>query len=305
VTETNYAGTDDAISAYGSGLASALAPSHPDLVVLDSDGAHIPSRGRTVAHNSWRPSARRGHRSRPPLDLVIPVLNEERRIGRTISVLTEFISDEQLPVRLIVVDNGCVDTTTAVVDAVSRPGLPIDLISCAKRGKGAAVRAGVLHSTAPFVGYCDADLPVSSESLVWALDLLEAGWEGVVGSRRCCGAEYVVRQPMSRRIGSTLFRAAAGDLRGNVADTQCGFKFFRTSLARKLVSDARVDGFAFDVELLARAHRLRARLIEMPISWSDRDGSSLRAGSDGIRAFLDLRALRRSLRGWTPAEGSA
>jgi glycosyltransferase involved in cell wall biosynthesis len=233
------------------------------------------------------------------------VLNEERRIGRTIGLLADVISDEQLPVRLIVVDNGCVDTTTSVVDAASRPGLAVEVISCAKRGKGAAVRAGVLHSTAPFVGYCDADLPVPSKSLISAMDLLEAGWEGVVGSRRCCGAEYVVQQPVSRRIGSSVFRAVAADLRGNVADTQCGFKFFRTSLAQKLVSGARVDGFAFDVELLARAHRLRARLIEMPISWSDRDGSSLRAGPDGMRALLDLRTVRRSLREWAPAEDSA
>ncbi len=232
------------------------------------------------------------------LDLVIPAFNEELRIGRTIDALGELIVAEGLPVRLVVVDNGSVDGTAAVVDARSGQGVELELISCNRRGKGAAVRAGILHSSAPFVGYCDADLPVPAESLCWAVDLLNSGWEAVIGSRRCSGASYSVTQPLSRRLGSTAFRLASADLRGPIRDTQCGFKFFSRPLAQRLVRDLTVQGFAFDVELLARARHQTGRLIELPISWSDQPGSSFRAAVDGIRAFHELHVARRNIRRW-------
>jgi dolichyl-phosphate beta-glucosyltransferase len=235
------------------------------------------------------------------LDLVIPAYNEERRIGRTVEQLAGIITDRNLPVRLIVVDNGSVDRTAAAVDAVAKQvEVDLDVISCATRGKGAAVRAGVGHSTGEYVGFCDADLPVPPDALVWAVDLLASGWEVVVGSRRCAGARYEKEQSISRRLGSAAFRAASARLRAGVADTQCGFKFFRADLARQVFEGAQIDGFTFDIEILARAQRIEGvRLIEMPVPWSDQEGSSFRAISDGIRSFSDLRQARRSVRDWT------
>lgn len=231
------------------------------------------------------------------LDLIIPTLNEEHRIGSTLRAISDRIRTDHLPIRIIVVDNGSVDRTVEVVNSYRNQDVPLALINCRTRGKGAAVRTGVQYASAPRVGYCDADLPVPAQALKQVIQLLDAGWEIVVGSRRCEGAEYAVPQPTVRRLGSRVFRALSSDLRGSLSDTQCGFKFFTSNIANQLFNDSRVDGFAFDLEILARAQYLGARLIELPVTWSDKGGSSFRAVADGIQSIIDLRSTRRRLRG--------
>lgn len=245
-------------------------------------------------------TAQRGHveavRHVADIDLVIPAFNEEARIGETIATLHEVTSAASLDVRYIVVDNGCVDGTAEIVDRLDQSGVPVELISCQTAGKGAAVRAGILHASAPFVGFCDADRSTPPESVQQGLALLRAGWEVVIGSRRCTGAGYEVTQSVSRRLGSFAFHAMASRLTGPITDTQCGFKLFSIAAAQRLFSDTSLNGFAFDVEILARAQSSGYRMIEMPIRWTDAEGSTFRPVADGIRAFAELRAVRRALR---------
>jgi dolichyl-phosphate beta-glucosyltransferase len=239
------------------------------------------------------------------LDLVVPALNEEARIGTTIEALADRSRKAAwpMPVRLVVVDNGSVDATSEAVDLAGRAHLDLRVISCQTRGKGAAVRAGVLFATAPFVGYCDADLSTPPSAIGQGMDLLQAGWDVVIGSRRCLGAGYVVRQPVLRRAGSAAFHAMAARLVPAASDTQCGFKMFRTPVAQDLFRAAVVDGFAFDVELLARAGRQgHLSMIELPVRWTDHEGSTFRPVADGLRSFNDLREVRRALRGTSPSD---
>ena len=105
------------------------------------------------------------------------------------------------------------------------------------------------------------------------IELLRAGWEVVVGSRRCAGAGYAVSQSATRRLGSAAFRAFASKLTGPVSDTQCGFKLFAGPVAKVLFESTTLNGFTFDVELLARALEADFQMIELPIRWSDCDGS--------------------------------
>ncbi len=263
---------------------------------------HFPTR-RSASHGRGPTTT---HAITGRLDLIIPAYNEEHRIGRTLTELAEVISVRDLPVHLIVVDNNSVDGTASAADvAIAGSGVTATVISCSARGKGAAVRSGVAHATGEYVGYCDADLPVPADALPWAMSLLGSGWDVVVGSRRCAGASYERRQPLARRVGGGAFRAASARLRGNVADTQCGFKFFRADVARRVFRDTQIDGFSFDLEILARAMRVDGvRLIEMPVPWHDQDGSSFRGVSDGVQSFLDLRRVRRSVHGWQPAEAA-
>lgn len=228
-------------------------------------------------------------------DLVIPALNEETRIGDTIASLHEATRAAFLNVRYIVVDNGSVDATADVVDAVRRLNVPIELMSCQTRGKGAAVRVGMKQCTSPFVGFCDADLSTPPSAVEPGLDLLRSGWEVVIGSRRCAGAGYTNQQPAIRRLGSLAFHAIATRVTGPISDTQCGFKLFTAPVARVLFDAITVNGFAFDVELLARARRAGYRMIELPIQWSDSDGSTFRPVRDGLRSFRELRDAHRSL----------
>jgi len=234
-------------------------------------------------------------------DLVIPAFNEEARLGDTIASLHQAAMAASLQVRYIVVDNGCVDATADIVDTARRLDVPIEFMSCQTRGKGAAVRAGIRRSTAPFVGYCDADRSTPASSVEHGLALLQSGWEVVVGSRRCAGAAYTNPQPASRRIGSYAFHAVATKLTGPMSDTQCGFKLFTAPVAKALFDATTLNGFAFDVEILAMARKADFRMIELPIKWSDSEGSTFRPLSDGLRSFSELRAAARSLHTSTAA----
>jgi len=231
------------------------------------------------------------------LDLVIPALNEERRIRQTLAALIREAEESDLAIRIMVVDNGCVDATSDVVTSTRSDQVPVEMISCRTRGKGAAVRAGIDRSTAPFVGYCDADLSTPPSSVTLGLVLLQSGWQVVIGSRRCTGAGYVVPQGRLRRMGSFAFRRMAAGLSGPITDTQCGFKLFHGDVAKELFSPTTSSGFAFDVEVLARARQLNHRMIELPISWTDSPDSSFRPVVDGLRSFRELREIRRSLPG--------
>ena len=225
----------------------------------------------------------------------MPALNEEFRIGATVAAIGQQAATQPWTTRLIVVDNGSADTTAEVVDLAASRDLQVVVISCRTRGKGAAVRAGVLFSTAPFVGYCDADLSTPPSAMVPGVELLRSGWEVVIGSRKTAGAEYLETQPLKRRLGSMAFHAMSARLTGSISDTQCGFKLFRREAAQMLFGDSLLNGFAFDVEILARARRHHLKMIELPIQWSDQEGSTFRPLVDGLAAFRELRLLKTAL----------
>ncbi|SOD71517.1 glycosyltransferase involved in cell wall bisynthesis [Jatrophihabitans sp. GAS493] len=229
------------------------------------------------------------------LDLIIPALNEAQRIGATVSAISRVLETCGYSARITVVDNGCVDATAAALDQL-RIATPVRVISCRTRGKGAAVRAGVLKSTARFVGYCDADLSTPPSSISDALARLDAGVEVVIGSRRCAGASYEVSQPLMRRLGSRAFNRASASLVGGITDTQCGFKLMRGETARAVFAEMQMAGFAFDVELIARLLRRDADVHELPIHWSNDEGSTFNVVSDGVRAFQDVFSVRRLLK---------
>lgn len=237
----------------------------------------------------------REHNQTFDFDLVVPALNEERRIGRTVSALCAHLGAAPWRSRILVVDNGSVDATSAVVDQHGHT-VEVDVIGCRTRGKGAAVRAGMVRSSAPWVGYCDADLATPPEAIDRGIELLELGHQVVVGSRRTLGADYLVRQPFHRRAGSRAFHAFTARLTGPISDSQCGFKLFDGDIARALFSTLRTHGYAFDVEVVAKARHRNLDIVELPVAWSDQQGSTFRPLADGVRAFRDLREVTKSCR---------
>jgi dolichyl-phosphate beta-glucosyltransferase len=229
------------------------------------------------------------------LDLVIPALNEEQCIGSTIAAVMGAARDSELNLRILVVDNGSVDATAEVASGHRRSDVPVEVISCRTRGKGAAVRAGIRRSKARYVGYFDADQSTPASTIQSGVDLLRSGWEVVIGSRRCTGAEYAVPQGALRRLGSFAFRTMASDLCGPVTDSQCGFKLFHAQVAKDLFASMTLNGFAFDVEVLALARRRKLQMIELPIRWSDSPDSSFRPLVDGLHSFRELRDIRTTV----------
>jgi len=227
------------------------------------------------------------------LELIIPARNEEHRIGRTLATVSAYLAGQPLSSRMVVVNNGSADRTTEVVDQMAGGPVPVVVIGCSAPGKGAAVRRGVLTSNASYVGFCDADLATPIDVLGTVLPLLQDGVDVVVGSRHAPGGKIRVRQSLVRRIGGWAFRRSARSVVPAVHDTQCGFKFFRTPAARQIFSRARVDDFAFDVEILALASKLDLNIFEAPVPWSDRGRSSFSSVQDGLGSFRTVLALGR------------
>lgn len=232
------------------------------------------------------------------VDIIVPVWNEEQRIGDTLVSITTHAAGTGLNVCVTVVDNGSVDRTAEVVDTVNRaapPGVVVRLLGCSRQGKGAAVRRGVMASRARWVGFCDADLATPPEALDDVLHALDLGADVVIGSRRCSGARVEIPQPLARRLGSAGFRALTRPWTNGVKDSQCGFKFFSRRAAHDIFSRSVVNGFTFDVELLGLAARLGYDVVELPVEWRDRAGSSFRVWSNGRQVLSELRAARASL----------
>jgi dolichyl-phosphate beta-glucosyltransferase len=221
------------------------------------------------------------------LEIVIPARDEARRLPDTLMHTIQYLGVQPYSSSIVVIDNGSVDQTSDLVARTSSDRVPVRLAGCAQPGKGAAVRRGFLTSCARFVGYMDADLATPIETLDIVVPLLEE-FQVVIGSRRISGAVFAKRQPVHRSATSLAFRMLARRVLPGFADTQCGFKFFPGDVARAAARQLRIDGFAFDVELLRVIMDMGVPIKEIPVVWSDREGSTLRSLRDGARAAADV-----------------
>ncbi len=230
----------------------------------------------------------------PSLTIVIPAFNEERRLPATLARLGEYFEHRRnwLPVEIIVVDDGSTDrTATVAAELVPPREISIRLESLGEnRGKGAAVRRGLQSSRGRHVLITDADLASPIEEL----ELLEAASADVaVGSRGLRRELIARRQPLARDVLGRCFNTFLRLLGlSRLRDTQCGFKLLEGDLARQLARQLRLDGFAFDVELLARAEKSGARIAEVPVRWYHVEESRVRPLRHGLAMVRDALVLR-------------
>lgn len=235
---------------------------------------------------------------RPAVDLevVVPAYNEADRLPATVAATVAYLSEQPWTSRVIVVDNGSSDDTAGVTRTLADPAgrVPVRVIGCARPGKGAAVRRGLLTSESRFVGFFDADLATPVETLSIAVAALTGGASAVVASRYCSGSALVRRQPLGRRVGGAVFRRMTRTLVDGVNDTQCGFKFFDRRAVSQALAQCRTTGFAFDVELLRRIQADGGSIVEVPVSWTDDPRSTFRPLADGASSFAAVLQLRRS-----------
>ncbi|MFG2640440.1 glycosyltransferase [Streptomyces sp. NPDC048370] len=227
------------------------------------------------------------------LELIIPAFNEQRRLPSTIEATMSFLAARPWSSAVVVVDNNSADGTLDALGAPADSPVGLHVIGCSEQGKGAAVRRGIITSSARFIGFADADNATPIETLDRVMELLRAGHGAVIASRHAPGSRLEVEQSVLRRGGGLLFRTLARLTLPGIADTQCGFKFFSGPLIREVVRDCHIDGFAFDVEMLARVVRAGHDVVEVPVAWSDVPGSTFSARRDGLRSMADL--LRISL----------
>jgi len=231
--------------------------------------------------------------ARPWLTVVIPAYNEERRLPRTLGTVVAHLRGRGLPFEVVLVDDGSVDGTARVA---AEAGPEVRVLRLPHRGKGAAVRAGVLAAGGDLLLVTDADLSTPIEELDVLVAALEC-CEVAIGSRNVAGARVAVPQRLGRRLMGRGFNLLVQALLlPGLRDTQCGVKLFRRDVALAVFERCRSDGFAFDVEALALARHLGHRVAEVPVEWRNSPDSRVRPLRDVPRMLWDLVTIRRRCR---------
>ena len=213
------------------------------------------------------------------LSLIIPAFNEAQRIGPTLRRFHRFLAARPASFEILVVDDGSADDTVALVTALAGelPGLRV-LGSLANRGKGHAVRRGMLAATGRIRLFSDADGSTPIDELVPLLQALAEGADIAIGSRYLAASRVTRPQPWFRLVWSRLVnRVVQRVLLPGVVDPHCGFKAF-TAAAAHTFAACTVDGWSFDLEVLARARAQGFRIREVPVRWENDDRSKARIG---------------------------
>jgi dolichyl-phosphate beta-glucosyltransferase len=231
---------------------------------------------------------------KPALSIVIPAFNEERRLGPSLDAMRAFLKRQRIQAEVLVVDDGSSDGTAALVQKRSRDFAGLRLVSQPRNlGKGAAVKAGVLASRADLILFSDADLSTPLEELQPLRAAIQAGADIAIGSRALDRTRIAVRQPLYREAAGRLFNRLVQLLSvPGISDTQCGFKLFKASAAKRLFARQQVPRFGFDVEVLFLARLAGYRIAELPVRWVNSPETKVRPIQDGGRAFLDLALIR-------------
>jgi glycosyltransferase involved in cell wall biosynthesis len=234
----------------------------------------------------------------PSISIIVPAYNEAARIGKSLRTILEYLNEYEERAELIVVDDGSSDGTAQVaVQALSNTGRVNARLmrSQTNRGKGHAVRTGLLAARAPIALFSDADLSTPIKELPKLVQPIREGVCDVTfGSRSLDRSLIGVHQPWRREQGGRVFNFIVRLATGlPFWDTQCGFKAFRLSACRTLLEAATIDRFAFDVELLYMAHQAGLRLREIAVRWDHNDGSKVSVLRDSLRMLGEVRAIRQ------------
>lgn len=232
----------------------------------------------------------------PPFSLIIPAFNEADRIGQTIRLTLKYLADVAPDAELIVVNDGSTDATSAVSrEVLATAAVQTQLLeNFPNRGKGAAVRRGLLTAQKPIGLFSDADLSTPLEETPKliepiAKDEVDIAFGSRALDRRLIGNHQPWRREQAGRVFNLIVRFATGL---PFWDTQCGFKAFRLDVCRPILERARVIGFAFDVELLYLGQRAGLRVREIPVRWNHHEGSKIRLVHDSLRMLREIAMLR-------------
>lgn len=232
----------------------------------------------------------------PFLSIIIPAHNEERRLPPSLDKIDAFLARQSYTAEVIVVENGSADRTAQVVRDFAATRANVSLIQEARRGKGIAVRLGMLAARGEYRFICDTDLSMPIDELAKFLPPALDGYDIAIGSREASGArrynEPAYRHLMGRIFTSIVKLLAVRDFE----DTQCGFKCFRAEAARDLFSVQRLNGMSFDVEALFIAQRRGYHIVEVPINWYFSPESRVRLVDDSLRMVGELIEVRRNWR---------
>jgi dolichyl-phosphate beta-glucosyltransferase len=245
------------------------------------------------------------------VSFIVPAFDEERRLGASLDRLIVYLAAQDYKSEIIIVDDGSSDATASIAERAreraedtvpERVTLRI-LKHERNRGKGAAVRTGMLAAQGDIAMYMDADLATPPEEIPKVLEGVAQGYDVAIGVRiQPGGYDMRASEPAYRRIGGYIFTAVRRRLLlPDVYDTQCGFKAFRRDVAQVLARQQQLDGWAFDGELLFIAKRLGYSVLQVSVEWHHVEGSRFQIGiRSAIRELRDLARIRWIHRGLRP-----
>lgn len=237
--------------------------------------------------------------NRPELSLVIPAYNEQNRLPKTILKTLDWCAQNRMEYELIIADDGSTDDTLELAKLFAGQVERVRCIACPHQGKGAAVRMGMLNATGKYVLFMDADGATPLAEIPKILNEVRNGTDIAIGSRVVqTPGETEVITPRRRVILGRIFSALVNVfVISGVSDTQCGFKVFRHEVVRLLFNRQKLNGFAFDVEILYMARKLKLSLAEIPVNWINQEGSKINLFLDSARMLWDILRIRWIHRG--------
>jgi dolichyl-phosphate beta-glucosyltransferase len=231
---------------------------------------------------------------RPLLSIVIPAHNEESRLPPSLEKIDAFLKTQPYEAEVIVVENGSTDRTVAVAEDFARTHPYVRVVQAAVRGKGLAVKVGMLEARGAFRFICDADLSMPIEEIRYFLPPESDGYDVIIASRE--GRE-------AKRIGEPEYRHIIGRINNFIIkltavrgfeDTQCGFKMFTQAAAEDLFGVQQMTGIGFDIELLFVAKRRGYRIKQVPITWYFDPDSRMRLVGDSLHLLVEIWQIRRN-----------
>ena len=222
------------------------------------------------------------------ISVVLPAYRASAIVAETVASVRSALSGAEL--EIIVVDDGSGDDT----DAEARRGGADRVIEFPQnRGKGAAVRAGMMNASGSYLVFTDVDLAYAPSQILSLVEALEDGADVALGSRRHPLSREVAPAPALRERGSRIFNLFTRFvLRNSYLDTQCGLKAFTAESAKEIFSRTKVDGFAFDVEVLHLAEKLEFNITEIPVVLDHVEQTTVRFMPQATRMMCDVLKIR-------------
>jgi glycosyltransferase involved in cell wall biosynthesis len=230
----------------------------------------------------------------PKYSIIIPAYNERRRIGATLDKVVDYVREQGWSVEILVVNDGSKDDTVQIINSYAARYPEVRLIeNPGNRGKGYAVRNGMLNAKGEILLFTDADLssPISEAPKLFAA--IERGADVAIGSRWLDPSLQFERQPFKRRVLSRTFNLFLRVLLGlNFRDTQCGFKAFTRGASEKIFPLQQINRWGFDPEILYLARRARLKVAEVAVAWGHDDRSTINPFRDGMRMGTEALKVR-------------
>jgi dolichyl-phosphate beta-glucosyltransferase len=227
----------------------------------------------------------------PKLSVVIPAYNEENRLTETLEIIIQYLSVQEYPWEIIIVDDGSKDKTAEVAESMSCPNLRV-IKHNPNQGKGAAVKTGMLAAVGQYRLFCDSDNATPFEEIEKLWPVIDEKTV-VIGSRYMKGSQIVIEQTFLRRLlsrlGNILIQII---LLPGLPDTQCGFKMFTAEAAERIFSRQTISRWGFDMEILYLARKLGYKVRQVPVNWYDRAGSKVQSSKVFLKTFSELFRIR-------------